>query len=242
VLIGPDSPFVNLPRNLNPKQALFIDGIRYAVQMAELAYERLCATLYALTTKPNRSDEDIGPASIAAFLDAWSFVDSVNRLRDLQHQMPGLKKRGGYTLFRKNTDGFEDLRNVVQHLNNQIPEFAELGLPVWGSLRWFTLLDLQKMTGRYSVLVSGRLQGGEYPVFNPAGKQMPRAISYITLSCKRLEVSLTEGMNAVSYMVSALAPSLRAVVKNQPLASADILIEVDMQFLDPASAADGSQG
>ncbi len=76
MLVSPESPFANLPRDLHPRQALFLDGIRFAAEMTELAHDRLCATLFALATKEERDNQDVGRGAVGALLDAWSMVDA----------------------------------------------------------------------------------------------------------------------------------------------------------------------
>ena len=41
MIIDEGSPFRRLPSELDRRQALFLDGIRYSVEMADLAHTRL---------------------------------------------------------------------------------------------------------------------------------------------------------------------------------------------------------
>ena len=236
MIIGPDSPFVQLPKNLDPRQALFLDGIRFAAQMVDLAHGRLCDTLFGLATSDRSDGADIGPGSVAALLDAWAIVDAINRLRDLQHQMPGLKKRAGYKVFMQYTEPFAELRNILQHLNNEIPQMASDGYPVWGVLRWFVLLDPESFTGRSCVLVAGRFTEGQYQVVNPASKEIRSRVDHVTLTCKQTEASLSDGMRTVESMVKAVEPSLEKSFAGSPRSGTDLLFMADMQFHDMDSS------
>jgi len=49
MLIGDNSPLRRLPANLNPKQTQFCDGLRFTVEMADIAYQQLTAHLIPLS-------------------------------------------------------------------------------------------------------------------------------------------------------------------------------------------------
>ncbi len=98
------SPLRRLPSGLNIKQTLFFDAIRYSVEMADMSHCRLKETLIDLTGKfKSTKKKDLGTETVRAFLDAWSIVDSINRLKALLNQLPYAKKNGpGLVVFQKN--------------------------------------------------------------------------------------------------------------------------------------------
>jgi len=57
MIIEDDSPFHQLPAALNRKQTLFLDGIRYSVEMADLAHSRLQAALLQHTQNVESASE-----------------------------------------------------------------------------------------------------------------------------------------------------------------------------------------
>jgi hypothetical protein len=135
MIIEDDSPFHQLPAALNRKQTLFLDGIRYSVEMADLAHSRLQAALLQHTQNVESASEGATGEHYlhtAAFQDAWSIVDSLHRLRGLLSQMPGVKQNAPpLQVFRRQTDVVEDLRNGVQHLNHHIDALVAQKLPTW---------------------------------------------------------------------------------------------------------------
>lgn len=231
-MFRPESPFLNLPSNLDPKQALFLDGIRIAAQMTEIAHNRLINNLFALASiKQVRIDNaNLNSIEVSSFLDAWAIIDAINRIRDLQHQMPGLKKRQGFKNFMKRTALVADLRNVVQHLNNEIPNLAEAGLPVWGALSWFALTDSIQKKGCSCILLAGRLCSGEFPMVNPAGKTFYSIVDHITLNCKNIEVSISDSVRLVEEMIHSMEESLGQSLTGHPGAGADVLVVTEVQF------------
>jgi len=78
--------FRNIPTDL-----FFIEGIRFSIETADLAYRRLRDTLIVLGTQET-ADPD-SPSTASAMLDAWSIIDSLHRLRGLMRNMPGIEKR-----------------------------------------------------------------------------------------------------------------------------------------------------
>jgi len=56
---------------------MYCDGVRYAIEMLDRSYSRLISELEAAAS--NGTTEECP----AIFLDAWSVVDSANRLRIL---------------------------------------------------------------------------------------------------------------------------------------------------------------
>jgi hypothetical protein len=68
-----------LPLELDATQALFLDGIRHAHELATLSYQRLAKRLQgiALQQAAGGPVEDV----TEPFLYAWALVDAVDRLR-----------------------------------------------------------------------------------------------------------------------------------------------------------------
>lgn len=213
MIIGKESPLKKLPSILNNRQALFFDGIRYSVEMADFAYTRLTKTLWDLS---NKSEQEF--SMVPTFLDAWSIVDSVHRLRELLYQLPGLKKKKSYgvKIFRQKTAAVEDLRHIVQHLRKEIDSMASNNWPVWGSLSWFALLDPEEKWGRSCSMVPGRIDKGRHNVVNPVGKSLKANIDLVTLTCKEHELSLSETIRNVNSVIKGLEKSLERTFEGLP--------------------------
>jgi hypothetical protein len=116
-----DTPLKRLPRELDPKQALFLDGIRHATELAEMAYARLVDRLTDLALAGKSDDNPL--ALTEPYLYAWAVVDSVDRLRGLLRLMPGLAEgpdAGPWGQLRAETEVIRDLRNVSDHLAQRV--------------------------------------------------------------------------------------------------------------------------
>ena len=230
MLIADDSPLRRLPPELNRKQALFFDGIRYSIEMADLAHTRLLQILHDLAV--NRDNLQRGQLPfVPAFLDAWSMVDSIHRLRGLVSQAPGIKQKStGAQVFRTQTKVIEDLRNSVQHLNTQIHTIADQGLPVWGVLSWFFLPDSESRWGLSCALVSGTVSPAHHSLVNPLGKNIAVPIDLITLTAHGHSVCLSEVMRHVKLLTRGIEKALKEKFANSSQAGSDVLVFVEMAF------------
>ncbi len=234
MILDGDSPFRQIPVELNQSQATFLDGIRYSVDMAELAYERLRVSLYGFAIESHSSSES-SPESkqlAAIFLDAWSIIDSVHRLRGILDQMPGLSKGKSpkYQLFRRKTQEVEEFRHTVQHLNHELREMAKNGWPVWGVLDWVTAIDSKGGVFRSSMIVSGRCLSGEHPICNPLGKDIELPVDHVTLHLKDLALSLSDTMRSVRAVVLPIEKTLRKQFKGLSASGADIFVHMDVEI------------
>jgi hypothetical protein len=231
MIIEKDSPLRHLPTRLEPKQASFLDGIRFSVDIAELAYARLHSTLLQLALTVEKPDQDTNTLLITtAISDAWSIVDSINRLRDLLLRMPGLKRSTAYPLkkFLKNTESIADLRNTVQHLDKEIAQISTKGLPVWGTLSWFTLLNPR--SGRICTIIAGKLIDGTHPVVNPIGKMITPPIDYVTLTCNELVTNLSAVISELATIMIEFQKIIKKSFGSLETSASDILVSMDIDF------------
>jgi len=135
VIIGQESVLRRIPAALARTQSLFIEGIRFSIEMADLAHSRLRETLPPLSRMENPVGES--PSSVSAMLDAWSIVDSLHRLRGLLRHMPGSRDGTGFRPFGPSSTPQRGSPNSVIMCSTSIRRFPA---------------SLMIKTGRYSVL------------------------------------------------------------------------------------------
>jgi hypothetical protein len=99
MILAADSPLKRLPTQLNPRQAMFLDAIRFTIEMADFAMERLLSSLTQLSSQSPAESRSFSFA-VPRLLDSWSIIDSVHRLRGLFDKLPGLRKRSQSSEFR----------------------------------------------------------------------------------------------------------------------------------------------
>jgi hypothetical protein len=241
VLIGEESSLRRLPAQMGRKQTLYFDAIRYSIEMADLAHSRLRQTLYELSQREPKSK----PLNFTpALLDAWSIVDSISRLRGLLLQTPGLKQNAsGLQLFSNRTAVIDDLRNIVQHLNQQITKTVNQNLPVWGVLSWFTMTDPEFKSGKSSALIAGTMfESSGHLIVNPLGKTLSLPVDLITLSSGGYSVSLSDVMKYVEQLTRSIEQQLIEKCKDLPQATGDLLISYVIEFSDTQSNELTSEG
>src|SRR5437016_2713345 len=106
-----------------------LDGIRYAAENADIAYERLYDCLQSIA----RSSAEPSTRHIAAaVLDAWAIVDAIHRFVDLVDSLPGLSKGTWFRLLTERTKDCLALRDDVQHLRERAEAIADKGGQLWG--------------------------------------------------------------------------------------------------------------
>ncbi|MGH7950155.1 MAG: hypothetical protein ACREQF_13085 [Candidatus Binataceae bacterium] len=220
MILSADSPLKHLPTRLNPRQAMFLDATRFTIEMADFAMERLLAILSAITSP---TPANLGPHSFAVppFLDAWSIVDSIHRLRGLFERMPGLAKKNRSPEFRRFLTVANDvkiLRDAVQHMKKEIGAIADVPRvgPIWGVLTWVTFQPDGCCIS--STLVSGSTNLiGSITCLNPAGK-LPRRlpIDYVTLAQGGAQVDITAAIDSVATLARIFEESIRETIMSFP--------------------------
>jgi hypothetical protein len=211
MLIPPDSSLLRIPANLKNNQRLFIDGIRYSVQMFEVAYNRISSTLTTL----HGEDEASTPYAFAhIFLDAWSMVDNINRIRELIDHMPGMSKGPIIKTFLRTTKDFNKLRNAHQHLKG---EYAtdNSSLAPWGTVTWIEVSNEDLMNNRIKshILIAGANVTAEYIVINPLGKRIKLPVDCISLSGFGFSVSLSDAFLSVERLTHGVEASWKQAIE-----------------------------
>jgi hypothetical protein len=233
MILETDSPLRRIPAQLNPRQILFFDGIRYSIDMVDMAHQRLVGTLYDLTKNcTSHSDEPIATKFITATQDAWSIIDSVHRLRMLIGQSPGFKQNTpDYQLFFRGTAKITDLRNFIQHLDQNIPKLESQNIPVWGALSWITVLDPNCKSCFTCTLLTGTIfKSMEELLVNPIGKKIEIPIDHITLAANGYTISLSDVMRSIQRITRYVESGLKDQIKDLPPKQEDILACAEIEF------------
>jgi hypothetical protein len=214
---------------------MFFDGFRYAIEMAALSYQRLEAGLIGLTDIPD--GVDMTPIFIAAFQDAWAFVDSINRLRRLLDHMPRMpKKSPRLQVFSRATSDIETLRNAIQHLDEELAQHKGLAQPVWGTLSWGVVVDPKENRVRVLTIIAGTLGDGTHRMLNPLDYPgFYSVIDHITLSAADVSVDLSDVQRSLTKLAGSLQASvtdaLASIFQEHPdQLGADLRVALDLEL------------
>ena len=209
-----ESPFRRLPVNLDMTQRLFLDGIRFAVEMAQLSHVRL-RDLLSLASIDHDKNYSAAEAATSGFLDAWNIVDSIHRMRELLSAMPRLKKRGPLLgIFMRGTAETETLRNRIQHLRGELSNRALSHLPAWGTLSWLWVLDTSMTLFLSGYLTAGADAPHSRLILFPNNREFHDQLDHITLSVGDAKLDISEAMRLVIRVVRGLELSLREQFKD----------------------------
>jgi len=229
-IIAKESPLRRLPVELDPTQASFLDAIRLTSELGGLAYSRLTYNLQVIGSR--EGEEWLGPGDAASvFLDAWSVVDALHRLREILLQMKGIKRRGPkWELFRRSTDGVANLRNTVQHLNNELADMAKNRWSPWGRLNWLQLVDLELLLVRAYFLCPGRIQSGTHPVPNPCNLSFYGMVDHVHLFSKNDEFDLSRAVRHAADVIQIIEDSLTRTFPASNWSGSDLLAVIEFQM------------
>jgi hypothetical protein len=140
---------------------MILDGIRYAVEIAQVAYSRLFDTLMSWDRAKPQGSQTAFAASIA---DAWAIIDSIHRFHDLVENLPGLPNAPWRRLLVTGVNEALDLRDSVQHQLGELDGLIENGGQVWGYLSWAEMTD-GRYTGQWFMMSPGSYFVGDKWLF-----------------------------------------------------------------------------
>lgn len=214
LLLGRDSVLRQIPVNLPPKQALFLDGIRHAVEIMDVAYCRLSDSLTHFALHPPVSEE-FADRSAHAFLDAWSFVDAVDRFRMLYTQMPGIKfgaVKVGIPSLREVTEDFRNLRNVADHLAQRADLVVSQNGAALGELTWLTGVQFEpEVIAWHCTLRPGTLRSAASAQISSVVGTLDWPTNSICLSAGGYEGNLSAVRKHVAVRIRHLETQLQRV-------------------------------
>jgi len=207
MLIPEDSPLRRPPAAFSRYQVLILDGIRYAAEMAAIAYERLYAHLQSIAASSN---EPPVHDSAFAMLDAWSIIDSAHRFRDQVGNLPGLANSPWKRLLHDHTKDVADLRDCVQHQLGEIEGLISGGGQLWGYLSWAEVRD-GRYTGKWLMMTAGSDYAGDQWVFiGPAALPLEVPLGRVRLNAFGRQVYLGRTVQALASAVLALATDIES--------------------------------
>lgn len=234
-MISEDSPLMQLPAGFSHRQILLFDGLRYATDIADIAYKRLGQQLQKMDVKFNQ-DENINSEDIAVtFLDAWSIIDAVYRFRKLIHDFPSLPNSTWKRLFLQRTEDVESLRDGLQHQDEKIPNLITNKGQIWGYLSWAEV-NGGRHTGKWRALCPGHIRHDSLVwVGGPAAPSRPLPTGRIKLNAFGKIVYLGECIRwmkeAVGFLEGEITSGNIGVRGDaaRDISGRDLVIEMAMQ-------------
>ena len=230
-LIPDTSPLCRHPQALEPRQRLILDGIRYSVEITELAFRRLEEMLRTIS---QASEGSLPPAAFPRTLaDIWTIIDSVNRLRTLVKLMPKAMEVDYVQAFLSQTEVAQKMRNAVQHLPGRLDKLLSLQQPTWGTVSWITLEEGCPTRGLIHLLIPGSLQRGRFPMPNPVGESLQVPLDLIILNAHGYSARIVDLVQTVAAFISRFQETLSEQGGELPHAAAELYLRTEVEESAP---------
>jgi hypothetical protein len=213
-MLSENSILRRLPPGMNHKDLVFLDGIRYAGEIAGLAYLRLDSILTGLASSHTARTSQ---TYTAAFLDAWALVDAIDRSRLLWKLLPGRPATPPdptVKSFDELAQPVRALRNVADHLAQRADYIAASGNPVLGLLSWVTHTDDTRAAGHMCMLAAGTLKRTHWIGANAAdGGHFHKRTGMIHLAAGEHRANLSTLMPEMGRRIAHLETSLTEQIR-----------------------------
>jgi len=183
MIIKRDSVLNQLPKEvLTEREIIFLETIIHSIRVIDISYNRLAKQLH-------ENKDDL--ATELPMIEVWNIIDSSHRLRCIVEKTPGLKKKAiWFQLTVRKLKETEDLRNFIQHYNQEIDNLINNVQPLLGHLSW-----VEKLNGneaKIGLIVPGNLRQFEgLELVNPAGKMIRSNIDLVTFYMSKFELNLS---------------------------------------------------
>jgi hypothetical protein len=205
-MLKDDSPLHRLPPGYPVPLVQMLDGIRYAIAMADLSYGRVRQTLATAFQEPEARPNPFRLAT-AAFLDAWSMIDSMHRLGKLLWKTATWNAIPEVEVFLEAVRSVADLRNSFQHADERVRDAAPFPMPgvppLWGTIE--CLGPGADRTKARSLSITPGNRTFRWARSEIVGRPYPSPpVDHIALTAFGVAVSLTELHGALAPLVPAL--------------------------------------
>jgi hypothetical protein len=238
MLVSEDSPLRHLPTVVELSQTMFLDGIRFSLDMADESFLACVRALDALSSAGEHSPLN----TVIAFQSAWGFVDAVNRLRVLLTAMRGVKRTPQLRVFLSKLEPMKELRNGVQHLDGTIRTLSNQGEPTWGSLSWVVPPQPESNIMSIFLCIPGSVRDWDRPAVNPVGQQIAVPLGLIELTAFGTTVSLSDvHAGLVGFVPGFESAAAAAFAGRGATRAADVLAEMQITPVDDPAAGQASE-
>ena len=212
MLIDNDSLLNYLPKKLDPKQALILDGIRTCTHIIEESIRQLYLTLYQCSFDDNK------PENYKAFISTWTIIDNSYRLYRLLLEAQKLIKFNINPEAIKKLKETEQLRHTFQHLDERIEQvFIKEQYPFLGQLSWIARKNIKDNEGYMFCMVCGYYPYKKqvFAPINPAGKSLRNNIDLITINSVGRKGK--NSFDKVQLTIDSLLTSVKTCIKDVEL-------------------------
>lgn len=228
-MLSPDSPLRRLPVNLERRQVMFTDALRLSAEMAAYSYHNLECLLKALVARDRT--EQVEGATVQAIVYAYGIIDAANRFREVLRCFPGLKQNAVFQVFIRGTASVETLRDVIQHLNNELRDIGEKQSSALGTITWLGPSVEDHSPPTAWILQPGSFYPGQIthgPMMDLEARVPPGEISQIHLVTSGVRVDLPDVIKRIRTMIASIEPSMREHCTGRELMGSDVVMHFSL--------------
>jgi hypothetical protein len=190
-LVSSQSALRRIPLHVHSEDKVVLDGIRYALEIADRAYCRLRETLWQISSD-KKSDHVENYVDLVA--DTWTVVDSFNRLYVLC--LTGCSYLD-HDYVREHAEALRPivkLRNANQHINGRLEKIVADKESAWGAISWTVCNKNTATHGESHCFVAGALRTVDLLLPEPPTRSFHMPVDGITARADNTEVSISDLM------------------------------------------------
>lgn len=210
--LSSESPLNFLPTELENKQLMLLDSLRFTLEMIDYNFEQLIKHLEQVSTgKANKIHYKI-------FNYAWTLIDHSQRFCLLYKKLNSSEES-----IIKRLDYLYSFRNAIQHLDKNVEEkIIKNSRPIYGSIKW-VVNDVEKNEVYTSILVSGIFNVGNVEFRQHAQTGYTNFINDIKLETDTFrkkdenEINLSNLIQDICEITNALDVSLKKSFESSKL-------------------------
>lgn len=222
----PESRLVQLPFGLQGQERTWFEAFSVSVRIVRVAFERLSTTLEGAV---GHLPTTVYPSAIS---DAWTIVDVLHRVRCLlRTRAPAFVSADAE--FRANRGAFEalmkdfgELRNSVQHLDNELAALINADTSVWGAISW-----KRRMPGKrfeMCAMASARMGEAKLNFGFPSAPVENRSVSEVYLQAHGKRVCLSEQCGRLESVATVLVRLLDEKFSADPAQAPEIVLGIEL--------------
>jgi hypothetical protein len=196
-----------LPIEINKRDLLVLDSIRFTLEMIEGSWGQLNEQLLTLSIGNQKKDLP------AVFINVWNIFDNVQRFIKLYELLPSTSKHNVLNSIRK----VRDIRNTFAHLDERIDSLLiETNTPFYGALTWeYRNDDTKKIEGL--IAISGIHYGTKHNCTHSNYDEANKIVFNIQLETvdrqNKLEINIDELIILLIEVVSNIENSIELITK-----------------------------
>lgn len=228
-LVTSTSALRRVPIAVADDDKVVLDGIRYSLEVADRAYKRLRETLWEISRNPEAEHVELYADVVS---DAWTVVDSLNRLREMCEAGCSFLEHDFYRSYAETLKQVILLRNSHQHMKGRLEKIIADKESAWGVISWFSLAENPPTHIDGHSLIAGTLRSLENLTPEVPQHKFHMPVDAITMRSQRTEVPISQLMRATEEFAHQLDRDLTNLFPTDALHGRDAYTRVTYKFTE----------